>query len=162
MATFHFSSFQRPSPGRLADLRQRAHMQTKSTPHPAPPTFLFNVRAARTPGDRFLIPTHHDRSLTLSLIAAYLMASSSRSARLCASRSSSRASSPCRTWFSSWTDRTEEDMAPAARRNQKWRSDRKKGRGDDPEEKRTLTAVVEILCNDLSHARWQTRRGGVR
>lgn len=53
--------------------------------------------------------------LTLSLIAPYLMASSSRSALLWASRSSSLASSPCSTRFSSWMDMTE-DMAPAAER----------------------------------------------
>lgn len=51
--------------------------------------------------------------LTLSLMAPYLMASSSRSALLCASRSSSLPSSPCSTRFSSWRDMTE-DMAPAA------------------------------------------------
>lgn len=56
--------------------------------------------------------------LTLSLMAPYLMASSSRSALLWASRSSSLASSPCSTRFSSWRDMTE-DMAPAAGRQKK-------------------------------------------
>lgn len=71
--------------------------------------------------------------LTLSLIAPYLMASSSRSALLWASRSSSLASSPCSTRFSSWRDMTE-DMAPAAER--RW------GGGDEAKQMK-----VEIRCD---------------
>lgn len=52
------------------------------------------------------------RRLTRSLMALYLMANSSRSARLWASRSSTRDSSCCRMRFSSWRD-SGEDMAPA-------------------------------------------------
>lgn len=51
-------------------------------------------------------------SPTRSLMALYLMANSSRSARLCASKSSTRDSSCCRMRFSSWRD-SSEDMAPA-------------------------------------------------
>lgn len=60
-----------------------------------------------------LFPAFSSLSLTLSLMALYLIASSSRSALLWASRSSSLPSSTCSTRFSSWTDITE-NMAPGA------------------------------------------------
>ena len=64
----------------------------------------------------------HPAAPTLSLTALYLMASSSRSARLWASRSSTRDSSCCSSWFSSCSDSTEaiSGAGPAGQRAHDW------------------------------------------
>lgn len=89
------------------------------------------------------------QTLTLSLIAPYLMASSSRSALLCASRSSSLASSPCSTRFSSWRDTTE-DMAPAVETKGQTRTQPIK-------DKRQILHVIQLGRADCGHSQVSLR-----